>query len=92
MFSGSTVLPDNKETELGSSDREAFPSTGKNTRIALVSCCTSVSLLKSLGVFCFNRLVLSEVHKKYFKDLVSHELAACFFCFLPICDSIFNYF
>ena len=38
MFSGCTVPPDNKETELGSSDQEASPSAGKNTRIVLVSC------------------------------------------------------
>ena len=38
MFSGCTVLPDSKETELGSSDQEAFPSAGKNARIVLVPC------------------------------------------------------
>ena len=38
MFSGSTVLPDSKKTELGSSDQEASPSAGKNTGIVLVSC------------------------------------------------------
>ena len=36
MFSGCTVLPDSKETELGSSDQEASPSAGKNTGIVLV--------------------------------------------------------
>ena len=30
--------PDSKETELGSSDEEASPSAGKNTRVALVPC------------------------------------------------------
>ena len=38
MFSGSTLLPDNKETELGSSNQEASPSAGKNAEIVLVSC------------------------------------------------------
>ena len=38
MFSGCTVLPDSKETELGSSDQEASPSAGKNTGIVLVPC------------------------------------------------------
>ena len=38
MFSGCTVPPDNKETELGSCDQEASPSAGKNTRIILVPC------------------------------------------------------
>ena len=36
MFSGSTVPPDSKETELRSIDQEASPSTGKNTGIVLV--------------------------------------------------------
>ena len=30
--------PDSKETELGSSDLEASPSAGKNTRVVLVPC------------------------------------------------------
>ena len=38
MFSGCTVPPDSKETELGSSDQEASPSAGKNTGLVLVSC------------------------------------------------------
>ena len=38
MFSGCTVLPDSKETKLGSSNLEAFPSAGKNTRIVLAPC------------------------------------------------------
>ena len=38
MFSGCTVLPDSKETELGSSDQEASPSAGKNTGVVLVPC------------------------------------------------------
>ena len=40
MFSGCNVLPDSKETELGSSDQEASLSAGKNTRIVLVLCYT----------------------------------------------------
>ena len=39
MFSGCTVLPDSKETKVGSSEQEASPSAGKNTRIVLVPCC-----------------------------------------------------
>ena len=38
MFSGCTVLPDSKETELGSSNQEASPSAGKNTGYGLVPC------------------------------------------------------
>ena len=37
-FSGCTVPPDSKETELGSSDQEAPPSAGKNTGVVLVPC------------------------------------------------------
>ena len=40
MFSGCTVLPDSKETEIGSCDQEASPSAGKNAWIVLVPCCT----------------------------------------------------
>ena len=38
MFSGCTVPPDSKETELGSSDQEVSPSAGKNTRVNTVPC------------------------------------------------------
>ena len=38
MFSGCTVPPDSKETELGSSDQKASPSAGKNTEVVLVPC------------------------------------------------------
>ena len=36
MFSGCTVPPDSKETKLGSSNQEASPLVGKNTRVVLV--------------------------------------------------------
>ena len=36
MFSGCAVLPDSKETELGSSNQESSPSAGKNAGIVLV--------------------------------------------------------
>ena len=38
MFSSCTVPPDSKETERRSSDKEAFPSPGKNTGVVLVPC------------------------------------------------------
>ena len=38
MFSGCTVPPDSKETKLGSSNQEAPPSAGKNTKVVLVAC------------------------------------------------------
>ena len=34
------MLPDSKETKLGSSDQNASPSACKNTGIVLVLCCT----------------------------------------------------
>ena len=39
MFSGCTLLSDSKEMKPGSSEQEASPSAGKNTRIVLVPCC-----------------------------------------------------
>ena len=41
MFSGCTVLPDSKETELGRSDQEASLSAGKNTGTVSVPCVTT---------------------------------------------------
>ena len=40
MFSGCTVAPDSKETELESSNKETSPSAGKNTEVILVPRCT----------------------------------------------------
>ena len=40
MFSGWTVPPDSKETELGGRYQEASPSAGKNIGIVLVPCRT----------------------------------------------------
>ena len=77
MFSGCTVPPGSKETELGSSNQEASLSEGKKTGVVLVPCsCRLCSLqlflmvwifLRSLGLICYRRLVLSEGHKNYFK-------------------------
>ena len=38
MFSGSTVLADSIETELGSSNQEVSISAGKNTGVDLLPC------------------------------------------------------
>ena len=40
MFSGCTVLPGSKETELGNVDQETSLSADKNTRVVLVPFCT----------------------------------------------------
>ena len=37
MFSGCTVPPDSRDTELGSSYQEASPLAGKNTGVVLVT-------------------------------------------------------
>ena len=67
MFSGCTVLPDSKETELGSSNHEAFLSTGRNTGVVLMPCnawkCVPTTIF--VGV---DRRVLCEGHKNYFND------------------------
>ena len=46
--------PNIKETELGSSDQEIFPSAGKNTRIVLVSCrawkCVPTGISDGVGI------------------------------------------
>ena len=63
MFSGCTVLPDSKETGLGSSDHEASPSAGKNTGIVLVPCrawkCIPTAISGGVdisgGVICYDR-------------------------------------
>ena len=39
MFPGCTVLPDSKETELGSNNQEVSLSAGENTGVVLVPCC-----------------------------------------------------
>ena len=61
MFSGCTVSPDSKETELGSSDQEVSLSVGENARVVLVPCCawkcvpTAISSAAELGVICCGR-------------------------------------
>ena len=48
MFSGCTVSPNSKETELRSSDQEASSSSGKNTRVILVPCWASKYVSKAI--------------------------------------------
>ena len=57
MFSGCTLLPDSKETELGSNNQKASPSAGKNTGIILVSRCT----LKCIPAVVSGGAYISEV-------------------------------
>ena len=84
MFFGCTVLPDSKETEFGSSDQEASPSTGKNTRVVLVLYCAGKCVLPAIsgGVNIFEFLgyhLLWQMSswlglEKLLQGLVSHEL------------------
>ena len=66
MFSACTVLSDSKEIELESSDQEASPSAGSFSVIfahgsAFLQLFLVVWIfLRSLGVICYNRRVLSE--------------------------------
>ena len=66
VFSGCTVPPNNNETKLESSYQkllhQLFPVVW--------------TFLRSLGVICYDRWVLSEGHKKLLQGLVSHELTA----------------
>ena len=69
MFSGCTMPPDSKETELGRTDQEASPSAGKNTGAVLVPCragkcdpttiSVGVNIFEVPGVTCYDRLVLN---------------------------------
>ena len=54
MFSGCTVPPDSKETELGSSNWEASPSAGKNTKIVSVPCYAWKSVPTAIWGICSN--------------------------------------
>ena len=74
MFSGCTVLPHNKETELGNSDQEASPLTGKSTGIDLVPChvwkCVPTAISSGVEIskvpgYRFLQLMSSQ---NYFKD------------------------
>ena len=90
MFSGCIVPHDSKETKLGSSNQEASPSAGKYTKVVLVPCCawkcvpTTISggvvISKAPGCHYYNRGVLSEGHKNYFKDwcLLNSKTTSCF--------------
>ena len=59
MFSGCTVPPDSKDTELGSSDQEASPSACKNTGI--VPCCAWKCVFSAVS----GGVNISEVHGFY---------------------------
>ena len=83
--SGCTVLPDSRETKLGSSDQEASPSAGKYTRIVLGPCgawkCVPTAI--SVGVDIFEipgchllQQMSSQLGSQKLQGLVSHEPTA----------------
>ena len=74
MFSGCTVPPDSKETEIRSSNQEAFPLAGKNAGIVLVPCrawkCVPRAISDGVDISevpgC--HLLRQMSHKNHFKD------------------------
>ena len=85
MLSVCTVLPDGKETELGSSVKEASPSAGKNTRVVLVPCCTwkcvptaigGVNISEFPGCLLLKQMSSQWGWQKLLQGLMSHECAA----------------
>ena len=69
MLSEYTVQPHSNETEHGSSDQEASPSTGENTRIVLVPCRT----WKTVPTAISGRVDTSEVPRCHLLRLMSSQ-------------------
>ena len=77
---------DGKKTKLGSSDQEASPSAGKNTRIVLVPCRISkcvpttisggVDISEVPGCHLLQQMSFQRMSQKLLQGLVSHELTA----------------
>ena len=86
VFSGRTVLPDSKETELEGSDQEASPSASKKTKVVSVPCLhmevCSYSYFwwcgYSWGPWCHLLWQMSykDRSQKLHQGLVSHGLTA----------------
>ena len=84
VFSGCTVPPDSKETELGNSGQEASPSAGKNTGIVLVpsrvwkcvpkAVSGDVDISKVPGCHLLWQMSSQWGSQKFLQGLVSHEL------------------
>ena len=86
MFSGCTVLPDIKETKLGSSNQEAFPSAGKNTGVSVMShmeVSTTISDSADISEFPLLWQMGSQWgSQKLLQGLVSHNPTLWFWLFL----------
>ena len=84
VFSGCTVPPNSKETKLGSSDQEASPSAGKNTRVDLLPWqawkCVPTATFGGVGISDLPRYHLLRQmssqwgSQNFFQELVSNEL------------------
>ena len=93
MFTGCTVPPDTKETELGSSNHEASPSAAKNTGAALVPCRTwkcvptaissGANISGVLGCHLLQQISFQWGSQKLLQGLVSHKLTAYLSVFNP---------
>ena len=85
-FSGCTVPHGNKETELGSSNQKASPSTDKKTGVVLVPCCiwkcfptansAGVDIPEVPGCHLLQHRSSQYGSQKLFEGLVSHERTA----------------
>ena len=83
---------DSKETELGSSDQEASPSSGKNTGVVLVQCRTWKCFCKAIsvdvdisevsGCHLLRQMSSQRGSQKLLQGLLSHELTV----YLPVFD------
>ena len=86
MFYGCTVLPDSKETKLGSSDKEASPLAGKNAWVVLMPHyawkCVPTTISGGLNIsevpgYHFLWLMSSQWgSQRLLQELLSHELTA----------------
>ena len=91
VLSGCIVMPNGKETKLGSIDQEFSPSAGKRTRVVLVPCCTwtCVPTTVSSGVDTWETPrchILRQMSsqwgsQKLLQRFVSHEHTVYFFVF-----------
>ena len=87
VFSGCTVLPHNKETELGNSDQEASPLTGKSTGIDLVPC----NVWKCVPTAISSGVEISKVPGCHFLQLMSSQNYFKDWCLLNSAHlSVFN--
>ena len=89
MFSGCIVYYNIKETELWSSDQDAFPSADKNTGVVSVSYCAwkcvptgksdDVDILKVLGCHLLRQMSSPEGHENYLRHLCLMKKLAAYF-------------